>query len=129
MYRPWPLSRIPGGQDLIFQGLHDLGVFLDDVIVTAQMQQAVNEQQADLLLERGAELMGLTFGHIGRDDDVPKLVDKPAGTISESSSSTPSHSKDNTSVGPSFPRYCSLRRAISPSVTKLKDTSVFWGFS
>ena len=49
----------PGLQDLGLALLHDLGLVVLDVVVAAQVQKAVDQKQADLLLERGAELARL----------------------------------------------------------------------
>ena len=53
------LTAVPGFEDFVLKRFHDLGFLFHDVVVAAEVQQAMHEQQADFLLERSAELVRL----------------------------------------------------------------------
>ena len=79
-------------------------VFLH-MIVAAQMQKPVRDEQAQLVFERRAEFRRLALGHIGRYDDVAEARRaRSAPGMAKPLSSTPSHSKESTSVTKSTPR-------------------------
>ena len=77
------MAESDGGVDALGTGADhdDLGLLVHDVIVAAQVQKPVNDEQRHFLLEGVAELGALTRRDVGRDDDVAQFVDRAARPV------------------------------------------------
>ena len=76
-----PSLACPTAKNLRLARLHDLGLVVFDVIVAAQVQKAMDEKDAQLAFEGGAELLGLPLGDVDRDDHVSELEGHPRDFI------------------------------------------------
>ena len=113
--RDRPVTRPPGrtGQQLLLAPLHPLGLVVDLVVHAEEVEEAVHDQQGDLVVEADPVLDGVAGGHRRADDHVARggsagrvSASMEPGPVPPSSGDRPPRSdsssmgKDSTSVGP-----------------------------
>ena len=101
---------------LEFAGSHDLGLVGFGMVVTEDVQDAVHDEQGDLVVERAGVVDELRER---RPSGQITMSPSRVGTPGIRSSSPSSSGNDSTSVGPSLPMCSSLSSAMSSTSTNV----------